>query len=71
MADYLGYRDTGQRLKGRKIFTNGKTFISQDIGNGDGSHNGGTWKIANSIKALGGKSTRGATTDALLTPIGC
>nr|WTB30652.1 polymorphic toxin-type HINT domain-containing protein [Streptomyces sp. NBC_00830] len=71
LADYLGYRDAGQRLKGQKIFTNGKKFISQDIGSGDGSHNGGTWKIANSIKALGSKSSRTATTDALLTPIGC
>jgi hypothetical protein len=71
LAKYLGYRDSGQRLKGQKIFQNGKSFISQDIGNGDGSHNGGTWKIAKSIKDLGSKSTRMATTDALLTPIGC
>ncbi|KOU67461.1 hypothetical protein ADK55_03350 [Streptomyces sp. WM4235] len=71
LAKYLGYRDEGTRLKGQKIFTNGKTFISQDIGNGDGSHNGGTWKIAKSVKALGSKSSRTATTDALLNPIGC
>ncbi|MFF7635936.1 toxin C-terminal domain-containing protein [Kitasatospora sp. NPDC008050] len=71
LAAYLGYRDTGQRLKGQKIFTNGKTFISQDIGDGNGSHNGGTWKIAKSAKDLGSKTTRTATTDALLNEIGC
>jgi hypothetical protein len=71
LAKYLGYRDAGQRLKGQKIFTNGKAYISQDIGSGDGSHNGGTWKIANSIKALGSKASREAATDALLNPIGC
>ncbi|RAY14232.1 sugar-binding protein [Actinomadura craniellae] len=71
LANYLGYRDTGKIIKGQKIFTNGKTFISQDVGDGDGSHNGGTWKIAKSIKALGSKATRTATTDALLNEIGC
>lgn len=71
LAKYLGYRDTGKILNGQKIFTNGKTVISQDIGSGDGSHNGGTWKIAKSEKALGSKSTRTATTDALLNTIGC
>ncbi|WP_280668855.1 MULTISPECIES: polymorphic toxin-type HINT domain-containing protein [unclassified Kitasatospora] len=71
LAKFLGYRDTGQRLKGQKIFTNGKTFISQDIGDGDGSHNGGTWKLAKSIKDLGSKSTRTGTYDAMLNKIGC
>jgi hypothetical protein len=67
LAEYNGFRDTGRTLKGQKIFTDGKRFIVQDID----SHNGGTWKIANKIKDLGSKTTRTATTDALLTPIGC
>ena len=69
LAAYLGYRPTGGLSRGQKIFTDGKNYISQDIGNG--SHNGGTWKIGKSQKALTTKAMRGATTDALLTPIGC
>jgi RHS repeat-associated protein len=71
LATYLGYRKTNFRVRGQPVFTDGKKFISQDIGSGDGSHNGGTWKIANSVDDLGRKSTRLATTDALLNKIGC
>jgi RHS repeat-associated protein len=67
LAEYNGYRDTGRVLKGEKIFTDGKNFIVQDTT----SHSGGTWKIAKSERALGSKTTRTATTDALLKPIGC
>ncbi len=67
LAEYNGYRDTGRTLRGEKIFTDGKNFIVQDTT----SHNGGTWKIAKSERALGSKTTRTATTDALLEPIGC
>jgi len=66
LADYLGYRPTNQILRGQRVFTNGKQFIVQDTT----SHIGGTWKIADSARALGSKTTRTATTDALLTPIG-
>jgi hypothetical protein len=66
LANYLGYRDTGRILRGQKVFTNGRTFIVQDTT----SHNGGAWKIANSIEALNNRRTRTATTDALLNPIG-
>ncbi|WP_443111220.1 toxin C-terminal domain-containing protein [Amycolatopsis sp. CB00013] len=48
-----------------------RPFISQDIGSGDGLHNGGTWKITNSVDDPGRKSTRSGTTDALLNKIGC
>jgi hypothetical protein len=41
------------------------------IGSGDGSHNGGTWKVANSVDDSGRKSTMLSTTDALLNKIGC
>ncbi|WP_413775694.1 toxin C-terminal domain-containing protein [Micromonospora sp. RTGN7] len=66
MAAYNGYRPTNQTLRGEKIFTNGKQYIVQDAT----SHIGGTWKIAKSPGALNSKSSRTATTDALLTPIG-
>ena len=66
LAEYNGYRPTNETLKNQRIFTNGKEFIVQDL---DG-HIGGTWKIANSARALSSKATRTATTDALLTPIG-
>ncbi|MFE5570659.1 toxin C-terminal domain-containing protein [Amycolatopsis japonica] len=71
LAKYLGYKKTSFRVRGQPVFTNGKTFISQDIGSGDGSHSGGTWKIANSVDDPGRKSTRSGTTDALLNKIGC
>jgi Pretoxin HINT domain/Novel toxin 21 len=67
LAEYNGFRDTGRQLKGQKIFTDGKRYIVQDID----SHNGGTWKIANKPQDLASKTTRTATTDALLEPIGC
>ncbi|MFD4864042.1 toxin C-terminal domain-containing protein [Streptomyces sp. NPDC058412] len=66
-----GYTRSNYRIKGQTVFTNGKTFISQDIGDGNGSHNGGTWKIAKSVEDLGSKATRTATADALLNKIGC
>lgn len=71
LAKYLGYRKTSDMSHGQLIFTNGKTYISQDIGDGDGSHNGGTWKIAKNKKAILSKEGRTATTDALLNEIGC
>ncbi|MGW0783364.1 polymorphic toxin-type HINT domain-containing protein [Streptomyces sp. NPDC002913] len=71
LAKYLGYTKTNYKVRGQLVFTNKKSFITQDIGNGDGSHNGGTWKIGKSVEALGQKTTRTATTDALLTAIGC
>jgi len=66
LADYLGYRYTGQSLRGERVFTNGRTYIVQD----STSHTGGTWKIAGSIRDLNRRETRTATTDALLNPIG-
>lgn len=66
LAEYNGFRLTNETLKNQRIFTNGKEFIVQDLD----SHIGGTWKIADSARALSSKATRTATTDALLTPIG-
>jgi hypothetical protein len=67
LAKYLGYRATKGKIKGQTIYTNGKSFISQDVD----THNGGTWKTAKKEKDLGSKSTRGGTTDPLLNVIGC
>jgi RHS repeat-associated protein len=64
LANYLGYRATGQDIFGETVFTNGKTFIVQDIS----SHSGKTWKLATSISGLLSKTT--STADALLTEIG-
>jgi hypothetical protein len=66
LAEHLGFRPTGQRIKNQIVFTDGKWYIVQDI---DG-HIGGTWKVARSIADLYGRATRYCTTDALLTCIG-
>jgi RHS repeat-associated protein len=66
LAGYLGFSPTKYIVKGQKVFSDGKRYIVQDTD----SHNGGTWKIANSPGELSSKQTRTATTDALLNEIG-
>jgi hypothetical protein len=61
-----GYRKTNFESSGQSVFTNGKDFISPDT---DG-HNGGIWKKAKSVKALGKKETRDGTYDKDLNRIG-
>jgi Novel toxin 21 len=41
MANRVGYRSTNYISRGQRVFTNGKTFITQDVG----SHSGhcGRW----------------------------
>lgn len=48
MAERVGYRPTNYISRGEKVFTNGKTFITQDTT----SHTGGLWKMANSVQEL-------------------
>ncbi|AZI59449.1 hypothetical protein EH165_06560 [Nakamurella antarctica] len=48
------------------VGTNDKNFITQDID----IYNGGTWKMAKSVAALGSKTTRSGTYDYDLTYIG-
>jgi RHS repeat-associated protein len=48
MAQRVGYRPTNYISRGEKVFTNGKTFITQDTT----SHSGGLWKMANSVAEL-------------------
>lgn len=74
-AKKLGFEKTNYRAKnGEPIYYNRKTktYISQDIGSGDGSgpHNGGVWKQAKTPEALNSKSTRMGTYDAKLRRIG-
>jgi hypothetical protein len=66
MANRLGYRSTKFVSSGQRVFTNGKTFITQDID----SHSGGLWKMASSVANLASKSTRMGTYDYDLNYIG-
>ena len=63
VAKELGYTPTNYTSKnGAKIFTNGKNYISADVT----SHNGGFWKMADSVKGLNSKATRIGTYDKYL-----
>jgi hypothetical protein len=66
MANRVGYQPINQTLRGQRVFSNGKNFIVQDID----SHSGGLWKMADTIKALGSKTTRTGTYDFDLNYIG-
>ena len=48
MADRVGYRPTNFISRGERVFTNGKTFITQDTT----AHTGGLWKMASSVQDL-------------------
>jgi filamentous hemagglutinin len=48
------------------VFSDGKRFITRDA---DG-HNGGAWKMGDSVKALGKKETRTGTFDTDLNKAG-
>ncbi len=65
-AEELGYKDTGKDIKGQKIFKKNGKYITRDV---DG-HNGGAWKMADSIKNLGSKKSRMGTYDINLKKIG-
>jgi RHS repeat-associated protein len=65
-AEDLGYTKTNYRSHGQPVYKNGNKYITPDV---DG-HNGGAWKMADSIKNLGSKSTRMGTYDANLNRIG-
>ena len=61
-----GYKMTNEKVKGQRVYSNGKDYISPDT---DG-HIGGIWKKAQSPKALGSKTTRDGTYDKDLNRIG-
>ena len=61
-----------KKCKGQPIYKKGRSYITPDIGSGDGkgAHNGGAWKMATSIKNLHSKATRLGTYDIDLKRIG-
>lgn len=65
-AEELGFQKTNFFSSKQPVFTDGKNFITPDID----SHNGGVWKMADSVLNLGSKTTRMGTYDALLNWIG-
>ncbi|WP_053072150.1 SAR2788 family putative toxin [Rossellomorea marisflavi] len=69
-AKDLGYKETNYMSKKASVYVRGKgkgpKYITRDI---DG-HNGGTWKGAPTVKALGSKKTRSGTYDTMLKRIG-
>ncbi|TDO30238.1 putative RNase toxin 21 of polymorphic toxin system [Kribbella sp. VKM Ac-2527] len=66
LAKTSGPRGAIYVVKGERVFQRGGSYIVQDTT----AHSGGVWKIATSVKELGSKNTRTATTDALLNVIG-
>lgn len=65
-AENMGFQKIGQRSHGQPVFKSGNKYITPDV---DG-HNGGVWKMADSVKNLGSKETRMGTYDANLNRIG-
>ncbi|MFC0399144.1 RHS repeat-associated core domain-containing protein [Paraburkholderia rhizosphaerae] len=62
-AEALGFKRISETVNGQAIYQDGKRFITRDV---DG-HNGGAWKMADSVQNLGSKNTRLGTFDASLT----
>jgi RHS repeat-associated protein len=65
-AAKLGYKETGEYSHGQKVYKKGGKYITQDVD----KHNGGEWKMADSVKNLGSKRTRMGTYDGNLKRIG-
>jgi hypothetical protein len=64
-AEKLGFEKTNYYYKGQPIFKKGNRYISPDVD----VHNGGVWKMADSVKNLEHKSTRMGTYDKNLNRI--
>ncbi|WP_354675754.1 toxin C-terminal domain-containing protein [Pseudomonas syringae USA007] len=63
----MGFRKINETVHdGQAVFKRGNDFITRDL---DG-HNGGAWKMAGSVKALGSRDTRAGTFDVNLKRIG-
>lgn len=65
-AEKLGYKKTNYRSSGQPVFKKGNKYITPDVD----QHNGGVWKMADSIKNLGSRKTRMGTYDKNLRRIG-
>jgi hypothetical protein len=65
----MKYRKIRELSNGEAVYKKGNSYITRDIGsgNGIGSHNGGAWKEANSVKNLGTAETRNGTFNADLS----
>ncbi|HEV2601883.1 MAG TPA: toxin C-terminal domain-containing protein [Candidatus Babeliales bacterium] len=66
IANNIGFKKTNYYLHGQPIFQKGNKFISFDVD----AHNGGFWKMADSVKNLSSKKTRLGTYDKFLNRIG-
>lgn len=62
-AEGMGYSRTNYRSRGRAVYRRGNSYITRDF---DG-HNGGAWKMAHSVRALGSRNTRLGTYNRTLT----
>ena len=65
-AKNLGFEKTNYISNGQPVFKKGNRYITPDVD----SHNGGIWKMADSIKDLGSRKSRMGTYDANLERIG-
>lgn len=59
-AKAMGFSKTNATVKGEAVFKRGSDYITRD----NTGHNGGAWKMADSVKALGSKDTRVGTYSA-------
>ena len=65
-AKKLGFEETNYLSQNEPVFKKGNLYITPDRK----AHNGGVWKMANSVKGLEQKTTRLGTYDANLNRIG-
>ena len=65
-AKALGFEKTKEFSHGQPVYKKGNKYITPDVD----SHNGGVWKMADSVKNLGSKNTRMGTYDIYLNRIG-
>lgn len=56
-ATEMGFSKVAGKSRGQDVFRRGNQYITRDMDN----HNGGAWKMADSIKDLGKKETRSGT----------
>jgi len=66
LAKELGFERTNERSHGQPIYKKGRRYITPDVD----QHNGGIWKMADSIEHLRSKATRMGTYDRDLNRIG-
>lgn len=66
LAKRMGFKKTNYRSHGQTVFQKGNKFITRDAD----SHNGGFWKMADSVENLARKQTRLGTYDKFLNRIG-